>query len=76
MFRGENRISFNIFVEGSQTYEAKFYAFTTPTMSADLHRWHCYRVRFNDDPNYPRILERIEEVLLPKSIAKGKNIQP
>ena len=58
MFRGENRISFNIFSESTQTFEAKFYAFAT--MSTDLHRWHGYRVRFNDDPYYPQILERIE----------------
>jgi ribonuclease HI len=76
MFRGENRISFNIFVEGRQSFEAKFYAFATPAMAAELHRWHGYRVRFNDDPNYPRVLEHIEEILLPKSTAKGKNIQP
>jgi ribonuclease HI len=75
MFRGENRISFNIFVEGTQTYEDKFYAFATPEMSTDLHRWHGYRVRFNDDPNYPQILERIEEVLLPKSTPKEKTVQ-
>lgn len=76
MFRGENRISFNIFVEGTQTYEAKFYAFATHVMAADLHRWHGYRVRFNNDPNYPQILERNEEVLLPKSTAKGNTAQP
>jgi hypothetical protein len=45
-------------------------------MSADLRRWHGYRVRFNDDPNYPQILERAEEVLLPKSNAKGTTVQP
>src|ERR1700691_6182777 len=72
MFRGENRISFNIFVESTQTYEAKFYAFATPAMAMELHRWHGYRVRFNVDPNYPQILERIEEVLLPKSGTTGK----
>jgi ribonuclease HI len=76
MFRGENRISFNIFVEVTETYESKFYVFATPAMAADLHRGHGYRVRFNDDPNYPRILERIEEVLLPKSAASGKTGQP
>jgi hypothetical protein len=72
----ENRISFDIFIEGTQTYETKFYAFATPAMAAELHRWHGYRVRLNDDPNYPRILECIEEMLLPKSTAKGKNSQP
>jgi ribonuclease HI len=76
MFRRENRISFNTFVERTQSYEAKFYAFATPAMAADLHRWHGYRVRFNDDPNYPQIVERIEEVLLPKSTANENTAQP
>lgn len=49
MFRGENRISFNIFIEGTQTFEEKFYAFAMPAIAADLHRWHGYRVRFNGD---------------------------
>ena len=76
MFRGENRISFNIFVEGAQTYEAKFYAFATPAMSTDLHRWHGYRVRFNTDLNYPQILECLEEVPLPKSMVRQNSTQP
>lgn len=78
MFRGENRISFNTFDESTQTYFGKFYAFATPTMAAELHRNHGYRVRFNADPQYPQILERIEEGPLKKlpSSRKEKASQP
>jgi hypothetical protein len=65
VLKTEERISFNIFDESKQTYESKFYAFTTPMLAYDLHRWHGYRVRFNDNPKYPRILECIEEVAVP-----------
>jgi ribonuclease HI len=65
MFKGENRISFDIFVEATQTYRAKAYAFATPELAFDLHRWHGYRVRFGDTPLYPRIVEFLEEVALP-----------
>lgn len=75
MFRGENRISFNIFGESTQTFEAKFYAFAMLAIAAQLHRWHGYRVKFNDDPNYPQILEHIEEVVLPKPAAKRRTAQ-
>ena len=46
VLKGEERISFNVFVEATQTFESKFYAFTTSEMAFDLHRWHGYRVRF------------------------------
>jgi hypothetical protein len=38
----------------------------SPNLAAELHRQHGYRVRFNDNPKYPQILEIIEEVSLPK----------
>ena len=76
MFRGENRISFNIFDESTQTFEAKSYAFATPAIAAHLHRWRGYRVKFNDDPEYPQILEHTEEVVLPKPATKRTTAQP
>src|SRR5262249_54454882 len=66
MHGGENRISFNLFDEALQTYATKSYAFVDPVMSAELHRGNGHRVRFNSDPNYPQIVERIEGVQLPK----------
>jgi len=61
----EERLSFNAFDEVKQTYESKFYAFTTSLMAFELHRWHGYRVQFNDNPKYPQILECKEEVAVP-----------
>lgn len=73
VLKGEEKISFNMFDETTQTYESKFYAFTTPVISYELHRWHGYRVRFNDNPKYPQILERIEEVQVPtRLLVSGK----
>jgi ribonuclease HI len=66
IFKGkEERLSFNVFDEMKQTYDSKFYAFTTSLMAFDLHRWHGYRVQFNDNPKYPQILECKEEVAVP-----------
>lgn len=66
IFKGkEERVSFNVFDEGKQTYESKFYAFTTSLMAFDLHRWHGYRVQFNDNPKYPQILQCKGEVAVP-----------
>ena len=59
------RLSFNIFNEEKQQYESKFYAFTTPLMAFKMHRWHGYRVQFNDNPKHPQILQCNEEVAVP-----------
>jgi ribonuclease HI len=65
MRTGEEKLRFDTLSEDGQAYVACFYAFVTREMAADLHRQHAYRVRFNDNPNYPQILECIEEVPLP-----------
>src|SRR5260370_7626478 len=65
MFRSEYRISFSIFDETAQTYADKFFAFAGPLLTAELHMGNGHRVRFNSDPKYPQIVERIEAVLLP-----------
>ncbi len=62
----EERLSFNVFDEETQTYASKFYAFASPMMAFDLHRWHGYKVQFNDNPAYPQILECREEIAVPK----------
>jgi ribonuclease HI len=66
VLRGEERVSFNLFTELTQTYESKFYAFTTPSMAFDLHSWRGWQVQFNADPKYPRIVAIVCEVPLPK----------
>lgn len=66
----EEKLRFDTLSEDGQNYVASFYAFATTVLAAELHRQHGYKVRFNDDPNYPQILECIEEVRLPEQHAE------
>jgi ribonuclease HI len=68
----EERISFNVFDEVTQSYEGKFFAYAEPSLAAALHRGNGYRVRFNSDPQFPQILETLEDVPLPKPTRKKK----
>jgi ribonuclease HI len=61
----EEKVRFDMLSEDGQFYVASFYAYVTVEMAAKLHRQHGYRVRFNNDPNYPQILECVEEISLP-----------
>ena len=63
---GEEKIRFDIFSEDTQSYVESCYAFATTALAAELHRQHGYRVRFDENPKYPQILELAEEVPLPK----------
>jgi hypothetical protein len=58
--KGEEKIRFDTFSQ--QTYLASYYAFACPTLAADLHRQNGYRVRFNEQPKYPKIIEIVEEI--------------
>jgi ribonuclease HI len=66
----ENRFVFELFDENTSTYVSKHFAYCTPETGAQLHRQRGFRVRMNDNTNYPRILEVIEEVPLPKAERK------
>ena len=57
MAGGENKIRFDIFSEDTMTFVESCYAFATPDLTAESHRQHGYRVQFNDNPKYPRIVE-------------------
>jgi ribonuclease HI len=67
--RIEERISFNVYDEVRQSYESKFYAFTTRLIAFESHRWHGYRVLFNDNSKYPQILKWTEEVAVPTQLS-------
>lgn len=75
MRTGEEKLRFDTLSEDALAYVGCFYAFATIEMAAQLHRQHCYMVGFNNDPNYPRILECIEEVPCP-SRAADVSIKP
>ena len=73
-YRGrEEKVSFHRFDESTQEYSGKFFAYADPALSLELHRGNGYRVRFNSDPKFPQMLERIEDVVLPKPIRKKKS---
>lgn len=67
---GENRFVFEIFDESTSIYLSKHFAYCTPVVGSQLHRQRGFRVRMNDKPQYPQILEVIEEVPLPKSVRR------
>jgi hypothetical protein len=64
--KGEERISFTVFDEATQTYGSKFSAVTTSDIALELHRGHGWKVQFNSGPKHPQIIALIEEVPLPK----------
>lgn len=74
MHKGENRISFNVFDEVTQSYSNKFFAFCPPLLGAELHTGNGHRVRFNSDPKYPQFLERIDGIQLPKPLRKKRHV--
>jgi ribonuclease HI len=71
--RREERVSFSIFDEATQTYVGKFYAYAEPALSLELHRGNGYRVLFNSEPRFPQILKKIEDVALPKPVRKKRS---
>lgn len=64
---GENRFVFEVFNENTASYVSKHFAYSTPANGARLHRQRSFRVKMNGNPDYPQILEVIEEVSLPKT---------
>jgi hypothetical protein len=68
----EEKVSFHLFDEDTQTHSGKFYAYASPALSVELHSGNGYRVLFNSDPKFPQILKRIEDVALPKPVRKKK----
>ena len=57
-----HKITFDLYDEPSASYSQKCYAYTDAHIASELHRQHCYRVNFNNDPKHPIILSILEEV--------------
>jgi hypothetical protein len=76
----QNRISgcaaWVVFPECTNQYSGNFFAYAGPSLAVDLHRGNGYRVRFNSNPSFPQILERIEDVPLPKPVRSKKSKNP
>jgi ribonuclease HI len=62
--KSEDKIYFDLFSEQKKEFTAKYHAFTSAAIAMDLHRSHCYRIRFNNDSNHPVIESILGEVVL------------
>lgn len=69
--KGENQIRFHLYDEEVKEYPGKYYAYATDSFTAELHRQHWYRVRFNTNPRNPRIEEILGEVFPSDEIARS-----
>ena len=57
-----HKITFDLYDEPSASYSQKCFAYADAQVASELHRQHCYRVSFNNDPKHPFILSILEEV--------------
>jgi hypothetical protein len=57
-----HKITFDLFDKVAGSYIQKCHAYVCADIAGQLHRQHCYRVRFNRDPRHPMIEELIEEL--------------
>lgn len=69
---GENRFVFELFDDKTSSYVSKHFAYCDPATGCQLHRQRGFRVRMNDNVDYPQILEVLDEVPLPKAERKKK----
>jgi ribonuclease HI len=60
----DHKFYFDVFSQDSGGYIRKACAFTHAEIALDLHTHHVYRVLFNDNPKYPIIEKKVEELPL------------
>lgn len=67
MKNGEWKIRFDVVSEDGKGYVGSCYAYASPELAlGELHSQNGYRVRFNDDPKHPQIVDLIEKAQLPE----------
>lgn len=67
-----HKITFEVVSPETGAYVLKCFGYADASVTAQLHRQHCYRVRFNADPKNPQIEELLAEVVCPtKQAANG-----
>ncbi len=56
------KVSFTVYSEKEKKFVRKYVAYVNAAGRGEIHRHRCYKVRFNDNPNYPvfEILEVLE----------------
>lgn len=71
---GESRFVFEVFDDKARTHISKHFAHCAPITGCQLHRQRGFRVRMNDNVDYPEMLEVLEEVPLPKARTNDKTL--
>jgi ribonuclease HI len=67
MKKGVWKIRFDVISDDGQSYVESCYAYASRELTIDeLHSQNGYRVRFNDNPKHPQIVELLEKVELSK----------
>jgi ribonuclease HI len=62
--KSHHKMSFDLYSEEKRTFVGKFRAYADVVAASELHRGHCYRVQFNDNPKHPVIGAVLEEVVI------------
>jgi ribonuclease HI len=63
MIRKEHhRVTFDVFDPACGNFTHKCRAYVPEALIGDLHRHHCYQVRFNAEPGYPLIVGIVGEL--------------
>lgn len=60
--KDRHKITFDLFSDEARSYVQKCVGYADGDIADDLHRGHCYRVRFNSEPRHPQIEEILEEL--------------
>ena len=71
----ENRITFEIYDEGTNQCGAKHFAYAQPEVGSQLHRQRFFRVQMNSNPKYSQILCVLEEISLTAKRSVSKSTQ-
>lgn len=58
----EYKIIFDLFSKEESNYTEKCFVYTSPIIERELKRSHCYKVKLNNSPKYPIIIEVLEEI--------------
>lgn len=61
-----HKITFDVFSDDLGALVQKFFAYTEAAIANQLHRQHCYEVKFNRNSKFPQIEEIVTEQPCPK----------
>jgi ribonuclease HI len=58
----DHKIYFDVFDQKTRTYKQKCSAYVPFALRGDFHRQNCYRVKFCNEPQYPVVIAKLEDI--------------